>query len=45
MLCEHCGINEAQEPHPCPFDEEMDIDTENLCTCCEECEEECRQNT
>ena len=33
---------EAAEPHPCPFLEEIEEDSETLCTCCEWHEEECR---
>ncbi len=32
---------ERPEPHPCPFNEEMNGDSETLCTCCSSCEEGC----
>ncbi len=35
-----CG-NDACEPHPCPYREEIDDDSETLCDCCEECKGEC----
>jgi hypothetical protein len=42
-LCEKCGINEAQEPHPCPYQHEInDVEDDEYCTCCEECEDDCR---
>lgn len=33
--------NEALEPHPCPFREEIYEDSKTLCRCCEECMNEC----
>jgi len=36
----HCG-NQATEPHPCPYREEINDDSETLCTCCQECAQEC----
>ena len=42
MLCETCNKNEAQEPHPCPFQQEIYGDnTEDFCTCCKDCEQDC----
>jgi len=38
---EKCTCDEWQEPHPCPFDEEVDGDSETLCNCCPVCTEEC----
>lgn len=29
------------EPHACPFDEEVNGDSETLCRCCESCTSEC----
>lgn len=40
VLCEKCQSNPAQEPHTCPFGEEVEGDF-TLCNCCEECEDEC----
>lgn len=38
----HCrGTSAAIEPHPCPFDCEINDDHESLCTCCEICQQEC----
>lgn len=49
--CPQCGINEATEPHGCPFQNAVERSSENndgdqgeYCTCCEECCEECFQN-
>ena len=39
--CEKCDKNPASEPHPCPYAEEIDDDHTTLCTCCDECTEEC----
>jgi len=39
-LCERCGVNEATEPHTCPYDFEINGD-ETLCTCCEQCRQLC----
>lgn len=44
MLCDHCQINEAQDPHPCPYRVEIDEDEESLCNCCKECREKCADN-
>jgi hypothetical protein len=40
-LCEMCYKNEAQEPHPCPYQEDINDNHEDLCTCCVECTNEC----
>ena len=39
--CQTCGENEAQEPHTCPYAEEIYNDSETLCNCCDECSHEC----
>jgi len=36
----NCG-NAATEPHTCPFAEEINDDSETLCTCCDDCTQEC----
>lgn len=40
-VCSRCG-KEGREPHPCPYEEEIN-DNFNItyCTCCEECTQEC----
>lgn len=39
---EKCTCDEGYiEPHPCPFAEEVDGDSETLCTCCPFCTENC----
>ena len=42
-MCE-CGKNPATEPHTCPYAEEINGDYETLCTCCEECQQNCIQD-
>lgn len=38
----HCRhANAAAEPHTCPFQVEINEDTETLCKCCDLCEGEC----
>jgi hypothetical protein len=32
---------EVIEPHTCPFAEDVNGDSESLCTCCEHCEDDC----
>jgi len=36
-----CGRNPAEEPHTCPYSEEIGGNSETLCTCCEDCRHEC----
>ena len=43
-LCK-CKCNKAEEPHPCPYSEEINDDHETLCTCCKECRQECIWDT
>lgn len=38
-----CGVNAADDPHPCPYDLEIN-DKVTLCTCCEDCTVECGDN-
>ena len=38
----HCkGKNDAEEPHTCPYAEDINDDHESLCTCCNDCAHEC----
>jgi hypothetical protein len=39
--CPICSTNDAEQPHTCPFAEEINNDTETLCTCCADCEHQC----
>ncbi len=32
---------EKQQPHPCPYMEDINDDSETLCECCKICEGEC----
>lgn len=38
--CDRCG-GPGEDPHPCPFAEEIHEDSETQCNCCESCTEEC----
>jgi hypothetical protein len=42
--CERCEKHDAQDPHPCPYNVEMNEDEDTLCDCCEDCEYECVQD-
>jgi hypothetical protein len=44
VLCERCQYGVAQSPHTCPFSEDIAGDSETLCTCCSECENQCCQD-
>lgn len=37
----HGCSHEKDEPHTCPFAEEIHGDNETLCTCCDECTYQC----
>jgi hypothetical protein len=39
--CEGCGKAAPEEPHPCPFRQEIHGDDETLCNCCDDCVHEC----
>ncbi len=39
--CERCEKNAATSPHSCPYQADVNEDSETLCTCCEDCEYEC----
>ena len=41
-MCD-CGRGPKQEPHTCPFKREIQDNYEE-CTCCKECESDCRDN-
>ena len=40
-LCPRCKVMPADEPHTCPFAEEINGNTESLCTCCSSCTHDC----
>lgn len=40
LLNEGCE-NDVNEPHPCPFREEIWDDDEFACRCCDDCTHEC----
>ena len=31
----------GRDPHPCPYQQEINDDSETLCNCCAECQAEC----
>lgn len=35
-----CAV-EVIEPHPCPFNQDVNDDSDSLCTCCTSCEAQC----
>ena len=35
-----CG-NDAEEPHVCPYNVEINDDEETLCNCCDDCKQDC----
>lgn len=39
--CEHCHRGEVQGENTCPYKEEINGDSESLCTCCEDCRYNC----
>lgn len=44
-MCERCGLNEAQESHECPYQAEInDNEDPAYCTCCVDCEADCRDS-
>jgi hypothetical protein len=40
-ICPKCD-NPAMGTHLCPYKKEIYDDYDTLCTCCEECEDNCR---
>jgi hypothetical protein len=37
--CPRCGVNDAAEPHECPYDAEVndDVPERRICRCCDNC--------
>lgn len=42
-LCQKCKEGAAQLMHLCPCLHELNDDTETLCNCCEECQNDCSE--
>lgn len=40
-VCDRCKKNPTQEEHICPFMQDVNDDSETLCSCCEECTQNC----
>jgi hypothetical protein len=36
-----CKNQATCEPHPCPFQEDVNNDHEDRCNCCSDCQHEC----
>jgi hypothetical protein len=44
-LCPKCENNPAQEPHSCPYQQDVNnVEDEDYCTCCTDCQEDCRNS-
>ena len=41
ILCPKCHKNAANEKHTCPYSEDINDDHESLCSCCDECRQDC----
>jgi hypothetical protein len=39
--CPRSKNHEGKQPHVCPFRWEINDDDETLCTCCDDCTQEC----
>ena len=39
LVCKCGGV--GQEDHVCPFAEDVHGDTQTLCNCCDDCQNEC----
>ena len=39
--CPNCKKGDAQQEHTCPYSVEINDDSETLCNCCIDCENEC----
>ena len=46
MECENfsCKKEGTPEPHPCPYQWDINDNKEPYCNCCKECEGECAQD-
>ena len=41
--CQRCKTAEADEPHICPYQDDVNSDTEYRCNCCSDCYSDCTQ--
>jgi len=39
--CPECGQHPASEPHPCPYQSDINGDDTALCKCCVNCQNNC----
>ena len=42
--CPGCGYGEAQEAHECPYQSDVNNDSEFTCECCDECRRDCLED-
>ncbi len=40
-LCQRCDTNPALPQHPCPYNEDINNCSDNVCNCCDKCAYEC----
>ena len=40
-ICKKCKQHSALDLHSCPYQSDVNNDSESLCDCCEECTDEC----
>ena len=40
-LCSRCERNEAESPHSCPYQSDINDDRKSLCNCCDDCYSNC----
>jgi hypothetical protein len=40
-MCKKCGKYPATQPHPCPYNSDVNNDNETLCNCCYHCASIC----
>lgn len=44
LKCGRCEINDEEEAHGCPYQEDVNDDHEFKCTCCSDCETRCAED-
>lgn len=40
-VCQNCKTAEGLAPHPCPYQSDVNDDSETECNCCESCQHNC----
>ncbi len=41
----NCTCDEGHDLHPCPYEEDIDANSDNICDCCPSCTKNCKENT